>query len=207
MRVSWRLQQTSDKRQKIDLLIDLQAKIQEGKGAGYQHWAKVFNLKQMAKVLLFLQENDIHDYGQLDQMAKEAAVRADHLLSDIKQKEARMQEIKKLRTHIINYSKTRDTYAAYQKAGYSRKFFEAHREEITLHKAAKEAFDQLELKKIPKVAELNEEFNHLAKEKYAEYVRYRTERERMRDLANVRRNAEMILQNEDFARTTKLISK
>lgn len=50
------VQQTSGKCQKIDLLIDLQAKVQEGKGAGYQHWAKVFNLKQMAKVLLFLQE-------------------------------------------------------------------------------------------------------------------------------------------------------
>ncbi|MDD6716365.1 MAG: relaxase/mobilization nuclease domain-containing protein [Firmicutes bacterium] len=201
------VQQTSDKRQKIDLLIDLQAKIQEGKGAGYQHWAKIVNLKQMAKVLLFLQENDIHDYGQLDQMAKEAAVQTDHLLSDIKQKEARMQEIRKLRTHIINYSKTRDTYAAYRKAEYSRKFFEAHREEITLHKAAKEAFDQLELKKIPRVAELNAEFNRLAKEKNAMYAQYRTERDRMRDLANAKRNAEMILQNDDFARTTKLISK
>lgn len=190
------VQQTSDKRQKIDLLIDLQAKIQEGKGAGYQHWAKVFNLKQMAKVLLFLQENDIHDYGQLDQMAKEAAVRTDHLLSDIKQKEARMQEIKELRTHIINYSKTRYTYAAYRKAGYSRKFFEAHRQEITLHKAAKEAFDRLELKKIPKVAELNEEFNRLAKVKNATYAQYRTERERMRNLANAKRNAEMILKRQ-----------
>lgn len=190
------VQQTSGKRQKIDLLIDLQAKIQEGKGAGYQHWAKVFNLKQMAKVLLFLQENDIHNYGQLDQMAKEAAVRTDQLLSDIKQKEARMQEIRELRTHIINYSKTRDTYAAYRKAGYSRKFFETHREEITLHKAAKEAFDQLELKKIPRVAELNEEFNRLAKEKNAEYAQYRTERERMRNLANAKRNAEIILKRQ-----------
>ena len=199
------VQQTSGKRQKIDLLIDLQAKIQEGKGAGYQHWAKVFNLKQMAKVLLFLQENDIHDYGQLDQMAKEAAVRTDQLLSDIKQKEARMQEIKELRTHIINYSKTRDTYAAYRKAGYSRKFSEAHRQEITLHKAAKEVFDRLELKKIPKVAELNEEFNRLVKEKNAEYAQYRTERERMRNLANARRNAEMIMneKNQENARDSK----
>lgn len=136
-----------------------------------------------------------------------AAAQTDHLLSDIKQKETRMHEIRELRTHIINYSKTRGIYEAYRKAGYSRKFFEAHREEITLHKAAKDAFDRLELKKIPRVAELNEEFNRLAKEKNADYAQYRTERERMRDLANARRNAEMILQDDDFARTTKLISK
>ncbi|MDD6727316.1 MAG: hypothetical protein PUE16_08300 [Lactimicrobium massiliense] len=56
-----------------------------------------------------------------------------------------------------------------------------------------DAFDQPGLKKIPRVAELNEEFNRLAKEKNGEYVQYRTARERMRDLANARRNAEMIL--------------
>lgn len=142
-----------------------------------------------------------------ERIAKEAAAQMDHLLSNIKQKEVRMQEIRELRMQIINYSKTRDIYTACRKAGYSRNFFEVHREEITLHKAAKDAFDQLGLKKIPRVAELNEEFNRLAKEKNAEYAQYRTERERMRDLANARRNAEMILQNDDFARTTEVISK
>ena len=46
-------------------------------------------------------------------------------------------------------SKTRTTYEAYRKAGYSKKFFEAHREELTLHKAAKQAFDELGVKKFP----------------------------------------------------------
>ena len=71
----------------------------------------------------------------------------------------------------------------------------------------KDAFDQLGLKKISKVAELNKEFNRLAKEKNVEYAQYRTARERMRNLANARRNAEMILQDDDFARTTEVISK
>ena len=185
--------QPSGKRPKIDLLIDLEDKIRQGKGIGYQNWAKVYNLKQMAKVLLFLQENDIHDFAQLEQMAAESSSRTDALLSDIKQKEGRLKEIRELRTHIINYSRTRETYAAYRKAGYSRKFFEAHREEITLHKAAKDAFDQLGLKKIPRVAELNEEFNRLVKEKNEQYTAYRKERDHMRDLVNAKKNAEMIL--------------
>jgi hypothetical protein len=185
--------QAPSKNSKIDLLIDLQDKIQQGKGIGYQRWAKVYNLKQMAKVLLFLQENDIHDYSQLEKLSKESAARTDELLSEIKQKEARIKEIKELRAHIINYSKTRNVYADYRKAGYSRKFFEAHREEITLHKAAKEAFDKLGVKKIPKVAELNEEFTRLVKEKNMQYAEYRKERERMRNLVNARKNAEMIL--------------
>lgn len=143
-----------------------------------------------------MQENDIHDYEHLERLAKEAAAQTDHLLSDIKQKEVRMQEIRELRMHIINYSKTRDIYTAYRKAGYSGKLLEAHREEITLHKAAKDVFDQTGLKKIPRVAELIEEFNRLAREKNAEYAQYRVERERMRNLANARRSAEMLLKEQ-----------
>lgn len=60
----------------------------------------------------------------------------------IKAAETRLAEIAVLKTHIINYSKTRPAYAAYRKVGYSKAFLEAHREEITLHKAAKAAFDE-----------------------------------------------------------------
>ena len=181
------------KRPEIDLLIDLEDKIHQGKGIGYQNWAKVYNLKQMAKILLFLQENDIHSMEQLEQMSKDASAKTGALFSDIKAKETRIKEIRELRTHIINYSKTRETYVAYRKAGYSRKFFEAHRDEITLHKAAKDAFDQLGLMKIPKVSQLNEEFQQLVKEKNEDYAEYRKERDRMKELVNARKNAEMIL--------------
>lgn len=184
------------KTESLDLLIDLQQKIREGKGIGYQRWAKVFNLKQMAKVLLFLQENRIHDYSQLEQMTRQAADHCDDLLSLIKAKEKRLAEINDLKTHIINYSKTRSVYEAYRKAGYSRKFFEAHREEITLHKAAKAAFDQSGMKKIPRVAELNEEYRITLQEKSRLYAQYRHDRDRMKELATAQKNAEMILRDE-----------
>jgi hypothetical protein len=189
-------QSQKQKTESLDLLIDLQQKIQEGKGTGYQRWAKVFNLKQMAKVLLFLQENGTYDYSQLKQMAKDAATHCDDLLSKIKAKEKRLTEIKDLKTHIINYSKTRPVYEAYRKAGYSRKFYEAHREEITLHKAAKAAFDQLGMKKVPRVAELNEEYRAILQEKNRLYAQYRQDRDRMKELATAQKNAEMILRDE-----------
>ena len=53
-------------------------------------------------------------------------------------------------THIINYAKTRPVYDAYRKSGYSKKFLEAHREEIALHKAAKAAFDEAGLQNCPR---------------------------------------------------------
>ena len=73
-----------------------------------------------------------------------------------KELEARLAEIAVLKKHIINYSKIRETYAEYRKRGYSKKFFEEYREEITLHKAAKEAFSQIK-GPIPKIRELNGE--------------------------------------------------
>ena len=128
---------------KVDMLIDIQAKLAQGKGAGYERWAKVFNVKQVAKALLFLEEHDIRDLDSLNQRAKEAADHFNELSTTIKSAEKRMAEISVLKTHILNYAKTKDVYVAYRKAGYSKAFFEAHREEITLHKAAKQAFSEL----------------------------------------------------------------
>ena len=76
-----------------------------------------------------------------------------------------MAEIAVLRTQIINYAKTRDTYVAYRKAGYSKKFRQEHEEEILLHQAAKNAFDDMGVKKLPKVKELQAEYTRLLEEK------------------------------------------
>ena len=73
----------------------------------------------------------------------------------IKVAKARLTKIAVLKTHIINYAKTREVYTAYRKTGYSKAFLEAHREENTLHKAAKDAFDEAGLQKLPKVKVLD----------------------------------------------------
>ena len=72
-----------------------------------------------------------------------------------------MAEIAVLRTHIINYAKTREVYAAYRKAGYSKKFLAEHEADILLHKAAKQAFDDLGIKKLPTVKSLQAEYAQL----------------------------------------------
>ncbi len=157
---------------KVDVLIDIQAQLAQGKGAGYERWAKVYNVKQVAKALLFLEEHDIRDHETLIQRAKEAADHFNELSATIKSAEKRMAEILVLKTHILNYAKTKDVYVAYRKAGYSKAFFEAHREEITLHKAAKQAFSELGVEKLPTVKQLNEEYAELLagkKEAYREY--------------------------------------
>ena len=96
--------------------------------------------------------------------------------------EKRMAEIAVLRTHIVNYAKTREVYVAYRKAGYSKKFRGEYEEEILLHQAAKNAFDEMGVKKLPKVKELQTEYAKLLEEKKKTYAEYRRSREEMREL-------------------------
>ena len=174
-------------------LIDIQKKLQEGKGGGYQRWAKVFNVKQTAKTILFLQERGIYDYESLKQITDSAADRMTELGASIKAKEKRLGEIRALKTHIINYAKTRDVYVEYRKSGYSKKFFEAHREELALHKAAKEAFTQSGLEKLPTVKQLNQEFYEILQAKKEEYEEYRNLKDELREYQIARKNMEIVL--------------
>ena len=98
---------------KVNLLIDIQTKLQAGKGPGYERWRKVFNLKQMANTLNYLMEHNLLEYAVLEEKTAAATARHNELSAKIKAAEKRMAEIAVLRTHIINYAKTRDTYVAY----------------------------------------------------------------------------------------------
>lgn len=106
---------------------------------------------------------------ELTKRASDSATRFAELSQTIKDAEKRMAEIAVLKTHIINYSKTKDVYVAYRKAGYNKQFFEAHREEILLHKAAKDAFGLLE-GGVPKLKALNQEYSTLLKQKKDAYA-------------------------------------
>ena len=182
-------------RRSMNLLIDIQRKMQE-KGAWYARWATVYNLKQMSKTLLFLRDHKIDSLDHLHSAASEAAGKRDSLLASIQASEKRLAEIAALKKHIINYSKTRSIYEAYRKAGYSKKFFEAHREELIIHKAAKQAFDELGVRKIPKVKELSAEYAEILSGKKAAYAEYRKVRDEAQELAIAERNIASLYEAE-----------
>ena len=171
---------------KANLLVDIQAKLQAGKGKGYERWAKVFNLKQMAQTMAYLSEHDLLEYAMLKDKAAAASARYDAVSARLKAAENRMAEISELRTQIIHYAKTREVYAAYRKAGYSKKFRAEHEADILLHQAAKAFFDKQGLKKLPKVKELNAEYATLLSEKKKLYPDYRRARDEMRELLTVK---------------------
>jgi predicted S18 family serine protease len=142
----------------------------------------------MSKTLLFLRDHQIESMDQLETMVHARTEKRNELLSEIKTAEKRLTEISALRTHIINYSKTRPVYEAYRKAGYSKKFLEEHREEITLHKAAKQAFDALELQKIPRIKELSAEYAEVLSGKKHLYHEYRKVKDEVQELLIAQKN-------------------
>ena len=177
-----------------NLLVDIQAKLRAGKGAGYARWATLFNLKQMAQTVAYLQDHELLDYAVLSEKAAVASAHFNELSARIKASETRMAEIAVLREHIVGYAKTRDTYVAYRKAGYSKKFLAEHESEITIHKAAKNYFDGLGFKKLPTIKALNTEYAELLAEKKAAYADYRKAREEMKELLTAKANIDRILE-------------
>lgn len=178
---------------KFNLLIDLQNSIKVKNSPGYERWAKVFNLKQLAQTFNFLEENKLTDYAVLKEKTAEAVARFNDFSDKIKRTENRMSEISALQKHISNYSRTREVYTGYRKAGYNKKFYAEHESEILLHKAAKQAFDAQNLKKLPTVKALKQEYATLLAEKKKLYRSYRQAKEEMQKYTVAKANADQLL--------------
>ena len=179
------------------LLIDIEAKLSEGKGSGYERWAKVHNLKQMAQTINYLREQGLLNLNELQKRTTDITSKYHELSDEIKSAEARLKEITELKTQIINFAKTREVYAAYRKSGYSKDFLVEHETEILLHKAAKKSFDEMNLQKLPKIKSLNDEFTELVSEKKNLYHEYTSVRDEMRELLIHKSNVEKILGTDE----------
>ena len=179
------------KAQTFNLLIDIQARMADKRSPAYRRWATVYNLKQMSSTFMFLRENHVTSFEDLDKRTEEAVQKFNGINESVKASEKRLAEILALKKHILNYRKTKDIYVAYRKAGYSREFFEEHRQEITLHKAAKAAFDQLGAEKLPTVRALNEEYDTILRGKKAAYAEYRAAKKEMQEYSKARKNVGM----------------
>lgn len=170
------------------LLIDIDSKLRMNKTT-----AKVRNLKQMAQTINYLREHGLLDLAELQKKTADVTKKYHELSDKIKSAETRMKEIGEMKTQIIAYMRTREVYDGYRKSGYSRMYYAAHDSEILLHKAAKKAFDEWNLKKLPTMKSLNAEYMELVRQKKALYAEYSAVRSEMRELLIHKCNVEKIL--------------
>ena len=154
-------------------------------------------LDEDGKAVLYLKQHDIRSYDDLEKNVKTATERFTELSAFIKEKEKRLAEIQVLKKHIFDYSKTKDVYTDYRKCGYSKKFLEEHRQEILLHKAAKNAFDELHLKKLPKVKDLSAEYAEILAEKKKLYGEYRQAKKDMQEIQRAKYDIDQFLKSDE----------
>jgi hypothetical protein len=189
------------------LFIDIEARIRAGKGPGYARWAKIFNLKQAAQTLIYIQERGFTSYEELAEHASEVSSRYETLSTRMRELEKTLKDNAALQRHIVNYSKTRDTYIEYRKAGYSKRFRETHEADILLHQAAKKHFDALGLTKLPTVVSLRADYAGRLEEKRQVYREYRQVNDERKELLVAKANADRLLDIPVLARESARVSE
>lgn len=180
--------------QRVNLLIDIQEKMRQGKGPAYERWAKVYNLKQMAAALQFLQEHGLADYDALAEQTTAAVDRFHALAGEIQSTEARLSQTSELMAAVVSYAKTRPIFDGYKAAKYSKKYLAQHEAELADYRAAKAAInDILDGAKLPKMDTLKKERQELADKKKALYAEYREAQRQMRELVAVKGSVDHLL--------------
>lgn len=182
---------------KLEFIKDIESKVLAGKGKGYVNWAKRFNAKQMAKTILFLQEHKISSYEELKAITDERSGKVRQLMDSMKAKEALLAENKKYQKAIIDYGRTRKTFVAYKKSGYSKKFYAEHEAELLIYKAAEEVYKNAPGRKIPPMQELREGYGRILAEKKAEFLEYAQIKKDMNEYLIAKKNLELLYQQEE----------
>jgi len=182
---------------KLEFIKDIESKVLTGKGRGYVNWAKKFNAKQMAKTILFLQEHKISSYEELKAITDERSSKVRQLMDSMKAKEALLAENKKYQKAIIDYGRTRKTFVAYKKSGYSKKFYAKHEAELLIYKAAEEVYKNAPGRKIPPMQELRDEYGRILAEKKAEFLEYAQIKKDMNEYLIAKKNLELLYQQEE----------
>ena len=143
---------------RIGKLVDIQAKLKQGKGIGYERWAKKHNLKDMAQTLILLEEKGLTDEDALDQRITELDTKFHDSLAVVKDLEGRMKANKELRYHIAAYTNTRNIAQQLKAAKRPAAFEEQYRAELTAYRTAAAYFKANDITKLPSPNKLEAEY-------------------------------------------------
>ena len=183
---------------RVNLIIDIQERMAQGKGPAYERWAKVYNLKQMAAALQYLREHDLMDYDALAASTEAAVDRAHKLAGELRDTEAAFSKTSELMGAVVQYAKTRPVFDGYKAARYSRKYLAQHEAELADYRAAKATMsDLLGGAKLPKMDTLKKERRALSEKKKALYAEYRKAQADMRQAVAVKGNIDHLLGHTD----------
>ena len=184
---------------RIGKLVDIQAKLKQGKGIGYERWAKKHNLKAMAQTLILLEEKGLTDEAALNQRIAELETKYHDALAVVKDLEGRMKTNNKLRYHVAAYASTKTIAQQLKTAKCPAVFEEQHRAELTAYRAAAAYFKANDITKLPSPKKLEAEYAQLASEKAKFYEQYKEAKEELLKLKTAKQNVASFFREEEPA--------
>ena len=182
---------------RIGKLVNIQAKLKQGKGIGYERWAKKHNLKAMSQTLILLQEKGLLNEDALDQRITELDTKFHDSLAVVKDLEGRMKANKELRYHVAAYTNTKNIAQQFNTAKRPAAFEEQHRAELTAYRAAAAYFKANDITKLPSPKKLEAEYAQLASEKVKFYEQYKEAKEELLKLKTAKQNVASFFREEE----------
>ena len=190
---------TAPKQDSVQCMVDIAAKKAEGKGRGYEKWATLHNLKQMAATVSIYEESGFTSPEELEAALAAASTELHETTGKLKAVESTLREKKDLQKQLLAYIKTkpaRDGLRAQKTEKARRAYREQHESEFIISESAARYFKTQGISKLPASKALQAEIEQLTREKNSLYNEYREKKENVRELQTVKSNLDKILRRE-----------
>jgi hypothetical protein len=192
--------QSAPKQDGVQRLVDIEQKMAEGKGKGYEHWAKIHNIKQMAKTLNVYQQYGFTSPEQLEAAFDTAYEEMRQTSGELKTLETKLQGKKELQRQVLAYAKTkpaRDGLKAQKSPKARAAYRQAHESDFIIADAAARYFKAHGITRLPARKALQDEIEQLVSKKSGLYNTYHEQKQRFKELQTVKRNIDQILRREE----------
>ena len=192
--------QSAPKQDGVQRLVDIEQKMAEGKGKGYEHWAKIHNIKQMAKTLNVYQQYGFTSPEQLEAAFDTAYEEMRQTSGELKTLETKLQGKKELQRQVLAYAKTkpaRDGLKAQKSPKARAAYRQAHESDFIIADAAARYFKAHGITRLPARKALQDEIEQLVSKKSGLYNTYHEQKQRYAELQTVKRNIDQILRREE----------
>ena len=192
--------QTAPKQDGVQRLVDIEQKMAEGKGRGYERWAKIHNLKQAAKTLSVYQQYGFTSPEQLEAAVDTAYQKMRQTSGELKALETKLQGKKELQRQVLAYAQTkaaRDGLRAQKSEKARAAYRQAHESDFIIADAAARYFKAHGITKLPARKALQAEIEQLISEKDGLYNTYHEQKQRFKELQTVKRNIDQILRRDE----------
>ena len=192
--------QTAPKQDGVQRLVDIEQKMAEGKGRGYERWAKIHNLKQAAKTLSVYQQYGFTSPEQLEAAVDTAYQEMRQTSGELKALETKLQGKKELQRQVLAYAKTkpvRDGLKAQKSPKAREAYRQAHESDFIIADAAARYFKAHGITRLPARKALQDEIEQLVSKKSGLYNTYHAQKQRFKELQTVKRNIDQILRREE----------